>query len=287
MDVNVSGETARVEELVLISAPRSGTNFFCECLDAFPEIMGANEIFNKAGAFGTARDGQLEVINEIAGTSAKSTRDPGLIELFRGTPERGIEVLAETAARTGRNVISYKIFRGQLETDVLNALLVDVHRHVLFLVRGRLDVYVSYEKARQTDTWINANTRGMELEIDIEEFLTWSKRTDNWYRRTADTLDGLGRPYRVLSYENDVDMPKGDLIARLYDTLVADGIQVSLPAKKPKVRFKRQDVRAEPFRKIANAEGLRMDLVARGLLDYALSAPLADRDAPHGLVGSV
>lgn len=273
-----------VKEIVLISAPRSGTNFFCECLDAYPEVMGLYEIFNPAGAFGAGRGNQLEILNEVTGLNAESASDEAVVQLFRRTPEAALEAMAEVAARTGRSAFSYKVFPKQLDGAVLRDLLAAENRHVLILTRSRLDVFVSYEKARQSKTWKNTDTSGMKPDIQVDEFLTWAEGNDAWFEDVADQLDELGKSYRVLSYERDVDMPKEDLVEQLRATLEADGIAVTVPSRKPGARFKRQDVRAEPFAKIANGDQLRDALKAADRLEYALGQPLTSRQAPQGHV---
>ena len=46
--------------------------------------------------------------------------------------------------------------------------------------------------------------------------------------------------------------------------------------KKLRIR-ERQDARTDPFSKISNGNALREELIARNMLDYALTSPLADR----------
>lgn len=273
-----------VPEIVVMSAPRSGTNFFCECLDDLPEVMGLYEIFNRGGVFGAARGKQLPVLADVTGIPAESASDEALVSLFRDRPVDGLRALGETALRTNRKVVSYKVFPNQLSDDVIERIVSANSRYPLILVRGRLDVFVSYEKARQSKTWKNSDTSGMKPHISVDDFLEWAHGNDEWFTRIADMLDRLRKRYRVLTYREDIDVPKQQLISDLHASLVADGIDVSLPTGSPGERFKRQDVRAEPFEKIANGEELRATLAARGLLEYALGEPLADRDAVHGLI---
>ena len=56
-------------------------------------------------------------------------------------------------------------------------------------------------------------------------------------------------------------------------------LQIRLPhgPEKDARPRERQDAATDPFSKITNGAELRAKLVERGLLDYALSPPLADR----------
>ncbi|WP_221585421.1 hypothetical protein [Microbacterium sp. G2-8] len=277
---------ASLPEVVVLSAPRNGTNYFCECLDGLPEVVGLYEIFNPGGVYGTGRENLLPALVQAADVRAGSETDPELIRFFREQREEALSALAEAVRHTGRGVLAYKVFPSQVEHDALIGLLSAPHRRAMFLVRDRLSVYVSYRKALLAESWKHTDTSGIRPEIDADDFLAWSRENDVWFERIADALDGIGKGYRVLSYARDVDRPKGELLRDVRATLAAEGLRVTLPTTEPRQRFQRQDVRVGPFDKIANGDAVRAELTARGELEYALGEPLADRDGTRGLTSA-
>ena len=241
-----------VPEIVVLSAPRNGTNFFCECLDGLPEVLGLYEVFAPGGVYGAGREHVLSALGDVLGETLESDADPRLLSVFREDPERALAVLADVTTRIGCSILGYKVFPGQVDERTLARLIEAPHRHPFFLVRSRLDVFVSYRKVHLSDTWKNADTSGVKPEIDVDEFLDWAVVNDAWFDRLADGLEAHGKSYRVVSYGRDVDRSKSDLLRALRATLRADGLDVTLPASLPRERFHRQDVDADPFSKIAN-----------------------------------
>lgn len=261
-------------EILVVAAPRTGTNFLCECLGEFPEMLGLMEIFNPRGVFGLdSREllpwfGQRINVAELA-----SVDDPVLVRHFREMPIRALTSLREATASRGLDAFSYKVFPGQLSHEVMARIFAGLHRRVIFLVRNRLDVFISYEKARHLDVWKNHSTKDLLPTIDVEDFVQWAQSVDQWYADVTNLAQLHDKRPVVLTYEDDVDVPKEDLLDRLVDLLGGFGVDVSeMGSMAPK--FKKQDSAAEPFAKISNGERVREELEQRTLLTYALTPPL-------------
>ncbi|MEM7142579.1 MAG: hypothetical protein AAF548_16270 [Actinomycetota bacterium] len=266
---------AEAREIVMIAVPRSGTNFLCECIADFPSVLGLFEIFNPRGVFGAKNAGLLTALNDILGTRYAEVSEPELVARFRDDPlEAATKVRAAAAAR-GFAHVSYKIFPGQVDDENLVRLLSDRSRTVLFLARRRLDTYISYVKARELDVWKSESTEALLPHIDATEFMKWSKRTEAWYARAKEIVDEAGTPHRVLSYEDDVSLPKDAVVAGLSMTFSDLGLDVGA-ANAAGVRFRRQDRQVGPFKKIANGDELRAELRGRKKYNYALARPLED-----------
>lgn len=276
----------KISEIAVLSAPRSGTNFFCECLADLPEVMGMHEIFNKDGVFGVDSDRKLSILNEVTGLNASSLRSEQLINFFRDRPIEAVEALSETARQIDKKFVSYKIFPGHVSNPSLEELLSAKHRYPIVLTRRRLDVYVSLQKARISKSWRHSDTSDLKPRIETHEFLEWSKANDDWYRQITDSLDRHGRGFRILSYSADVDIPKSELMRNLVTTLRFEGIDVSAPSAPEAERFNRQDLKTDPFSKIANGDEVHQGLAKQGMLSYALEEPLSGHPAKHGLVKS-
>lgn len=273
-----SGGSAKPEfnEIVIIAAPRSGTNFFCECLGALPEVAGFYELFNREGAFGIGGRILPVLCDRFGLTGIESAKDPRLVKVFRETPLEALDALASVAREHGKSAMSYKIFPRQLSMDTVGQILDDDRRHPLFLVRRRLDVYISLEKARHSGSWTRSSTVDVRPEVQVEDFLRWAAKTDKWYAETFKASRERAKRIIVANYESDVDVPKRELIGRIHRALGTFGISTTLPGGLKIVRFRRQDRRGHPFEKIANGEALRASLKEAGKLRYALGTPLQE-----------
>jgi len=266
-------------EIVIFASPRSGTNFFCECLGALPEVAGYYELFNPQGVFGLGGRILPIICEQLGLTDVADAKDPRLVKIFRNTPLDALDALATVSRAQDRSVMSYKIFPRQLSLETIGTILDNDQRHALFLVRRRLDVYISLQKARQSGSWTRNSTVDVLPEIEIDDFLEWSARTDEWYADTFKVARARSRKIIVASYDADVDVPKKELIEKLNRALSTFDIETTLGPSLKSVRFKRQDRRGQPFEKIANGEALRASLQQAGKLKYALGSPLEKEQA--------
>lgn len=268
--------TGDFQEIVIVASPRSGSNFFCECLGALPEVAGLHEVFNPRGVFGLGGRILPAVCDRFGLTDVESAKDPQVVKVFRKTPLEALEVLATVLREQGKSAMSYKIFPRQLSMDTVGQILDNDRRHPLFLVRRRLDTYISLQKALHSDTWTQTSTIDVRPEIELDDFLRWAAQTDKWYTETFRLARQRTTKIIIANYESDVDLPKRELIVQLHRALGAFGIRTTLGGGAKMTRFRRQDRRGHPFEKIANGEALRASLREAGKFRYALSAPLED-----------
>lgn len=197
----------RIDEIVVLASPRSGTNYFCECLNAFPEICGYYEIFNSAGVFGISGEILHEVSLRLGLDDVENAKDQRLTSAFRDRPLEALEALADVSARTGASAMSYKVFPGQLSPETIERLLDDDHRHPVFLTRRRLDAYISYHKAQESQAWANTSTVHVRPTIHAEEFLEWASEMDAWYAECLDIARATGKKLSIARYDTDIDLP--------------------------------------------------------------------------------
>lgn len=270
-----------LDEVMILAAPRSGTNYFCETLGAFPEIAGYYELFNPNGVFGVGSRVLPELCLRLGLDDVEDAKDRRLTRVFREQPFEALTALADVSRAPDIAAISYKIFPRQLPLGTLGRLMDEQHRHVVFLTRRRLDVYVSYTKAQLTQSWTNRSTAEVLPTIDADAFLSWAESTDEWYADCFALAKERQKKMSVARYETDIDIPRAELLANSSLALAHHGISVTVPEGSTGRRFKRQDSRVRPFKKIANGQQLRQELKDRRRLRYALGSPLGSRAEAH------
>jgi hypothetical protein len=258
--------------------PRTGSSYYCDCLGTLPGVVMLREIFNPRGYAPVIKlAGARRRLEAMLGSELAGADDRALHHYFLDQPLEAIEALSAAAAEERAALMVYKIIGHQLERPKLEALLRQRRPRVVILVRRRLDVWISISKAQAIGKWHNRDTKDVEVEIDLGQFMEWSQASDDWYRYAVELTDQLGLGAKILYYDRDVDRPFPEL-RRSTIGLLAD-LDIHLPRRGgTALRIRsRQDARTEPFSKISNGAALRADLAARGLLDYALSPPLQDR----------
>jgi hypothetical protein len=263
-------------EIVILASPRSGSNFFCECIGALPEVAGFYELFNPNGVFGIGRRILPDICDRFGLTDVENAKDPRLIQIFRQDPLEALDALATSSRQQGKSAMSYKILPRQLPMDTIGRILDDDRRHPLFLVRRRLDVYISLQKARHSGSWTQGRSVYVRPELQVDDFLRWSAETDEWYAEAFKASQERAKRIIVANYESDVDVPKRKLIKGLHRSLRTFGVRTTLDRGVKRARFKRQDRSGDPLDKISNGVALRASLQEAGMLKYALGAPLEE-----------
>jgi hypothetical protein len=266
--------TLQYDQVVIVSSPRSGTNFFCECLADLDQNLGLFEVFNKGGLYGGRQGSVLGTFSKHLERRIRDVSDPALLEFVHDSPIDALNIIGRAAAADGYSTFSYKIFPKQVAEGAFGQILHAERTRVVVIVRQRLDTFISYQKARQADVWKNQSTEDILPTIDVKAFLKWAKRLDTWYESAAQMLDMAGKPLDLFVYDSDINVPKPELVHRLATLLAERGLAVASPDRDAPPRFSKQDRDVGPFRKIANAEELRSALRDRGKFKYALGAPL-------------
>ncbi len=278
---------SRLQELVVLSMPRTGSSYFGDCLSSLPGTLILREIFNPRGRIGVLKlERAKSELEKRLGAPLEASDDPKLQAYFTSQPLDAIEIIATAAAERGTSLFAYKIINHQLDRTRLETVLGQRRPAVVVLVRQRLDVWVSLMKAAAVGKWHHQDTRGIEISVDADQFAAWFREVDDWYQFVIDLAQRLGLQVLVLDYDRHLNHPADEMQRSIASWL--QHLQIRLPpsgAPKAARPRERQDAATDPFSKITNGPELRATLVERGLLDYALSPPLADRVLGPGQTG--
>jgi hypothetical protein len=262
------------QDLVIIATRRTGSSFLCDCLRSFPDALSLREIYNPSGTSGSG--GVIPALARRSGQAFSGWRDKKLIEWARSDPMRHWAMLAAIARAKGKTLLSFKVFDKHLPASQVGAMLAARRPAVLFLVRNRLDVYISARKAGVSSKWAKADTTDIGLTITTAEFLRWCERIDSWYGDVLGHVMTAGLPFLVLRYEDHVSGDPSRVTQVLAEAFGELGIATRRPVAALPSRYIRQDRAPTTFDKIANGDAIRTELRQMGKLDYALSPPLTD-----------
>lgn len=267
---------SRAREIVVISAPRSGTNYFCDTMGTFSGVLPLFEIFNPGGVFGLNRDGLALKVADAAGLDAKDAKEKPLRRYFRQSPIQALDTLTELAAHEGYQFVSYKIFPRQLSDDFLDHLLSDQRRTVVFLARRRLDTCISYKKAQVQEVWAQKDTTAIKPDLPFNQFLYWARRFETFFQGCYQRVITNGLEHCILDYDLDVVGNRTEVLRTLNRRLVKAGVSLKEDWRPSRSRFSQQDKTIDPFARIQGGDDLKAELIERGYLEYALDTPLSD-----------
>ncbi len=262
-------------EIVVLGAPRSGSNLLCSILRDLPDNVGFFEILGKDRIEGLQWHPAVEarVADRLAvpGATADSA---ALLAARDRDPVAFFDALSRGAQETGARSITCKIFDHQISIPHLDALLRRPNLRVIFLSRRRIDRYISAEKARISGKYLQDNTTETRPALSTLGFLKEMFQDDRQLEAMYRSVRAAGVPYSYLNYERDLDIDEDRRKARISDALVAVGLAQGVAHAKPETWLVKQDESPDWRSKIANGFETAAALAGCGLLSYAQEAPL-------------
>jgi len=168
--------------------------------------------------------------------------------------------------------IVLKVQPNQVHRQALRQILRTHGVGAIFLVRRRLDQYISLRKARAIGAWFGTDTTDIRPTVGAAQFLAWSGALDDWLSDMAALCRQAGIGAIQFDYEQDLQsVEQSDLAEKLGPRLTQVGLRVKTGDLMGETYFNRQDTGQSPFDKVGNSTELRAALDALGLTDYGLS----------------
>lgn len=192
---------------LLVSDRRSGTNNLGYMLSQYPEFLSAGEIFHHKTTYGG-----FEHFDEYLGWfAARIGLDPGLEAAARDAavtaytharPLETVAALIDFARAKGRTCAMFKLFPGHLQNWQLDRIVGRFRPEVLLLLRTPLEAYVSLQKANALKAWMFADTTGMTVRLDADDYRAWHRRASVFYRFAIFSSLARGRHPRIVRYDD-------------------------------------------------------------------------------------
>lgn len=184
-----TGSAMETKLFVVISHPRSGSNYFCNDLKIklSPHgVMTYNEVFHPS----------YILINETRETSFASNYS---LDERNKHPDIFLDFLGKESAKAGHWAYGFKLFPYHVSNDFVSYLLKNSSIVKVIIYRPDvLQVYISHMKAKQFNSgWIGTNTTGQQVRIDMHALERYVERYDQWFERVI--RDSVGHVL-IVSY---------------------------------------------------------------------------------------
>lgn len=258
--------------IVIVSIPRSGTNHFCQAMTNFKEIISLFEIFHPCRVHGLDRYEDLKLIfgTEIG---VKNPTMRQFANLFAANRAGCVRRLSHHTSEVPNRYFSFKVFPKQADISSLETIYSNYIKSAIFIVRRRLDSYVSQVKALEIQNWVQQDTTHLSVEVKVEEFLDWAAGVDDWFGSQHQLLLKNNIVPRLVHYDEQIDVPLRQLLRQIQNTLQTDNICLNRKLRFAKSRLKKQDRTPNVFDKMANGDEVKRQLMELGKLEYATTAP--------------
>ena len=184
----------------IISAPRTGSNKFCEVISGVKTVDGYYEIFHELDAYGI-NNNVISFINKKMNTSFENTVDEDFGIFRRSQPDVFLELLNKYLLEENKKHLFFKLFFNQLPEEALEKLFKVKKISFIFLVRNILDIYISQVKASDLSSWDSVDTTQIKINLDRKKFLTYQDRILNWYSYCYSKINNKST-IKFINYEN-------------------------------------------------------------------------------------
>lgn len=200
--------------LFVVTTPRSGSTQTLFLLSAFDGVYSFAELFNPPHP--TYLDKRtLALFSRVTGFDIRGQKDPRLGSWIAHHRDETLEIL-QRYAPGGARVTCLKVFSGHLDIASFKRHLVDrPNAHFLFVKRNPVDAFISFEKAKLADAWLNVDTTSQRVSIDPKTFGDWHRTHSLWFHETQKVVAEAKRPSATLTYYDDLLVDEETSIRRV------------------------------------------------------------------------
>jgi LPS sulfotransferase NodH len=180
-------------KFVILSIPRSGSNYLCGTLNSHPEILCHHEIFHEKAIYYALdrRNGELDL---------------GTVETRDLNPKQFIDRLWQHNFQAA--AVGFKLLSGQ-NPKAFDLVLKDKSiKKILLMRQNKIRTYVSLAIAKQTGIYSQLRDRERKnevqssVEIDIDSLRDHLKKTDDYYQRLIDRMEVSKQSFLKVIYED-------------------------------------------------------------------------------------
>jgi hypothetical protein len=256
----------------ILGVGRTGTNHLASILSSIPEIESRREVFNPTHD-NRMQPNELEEWSRLSGVAFPPPRKRHkAAKLIRRRPELALDCLARLM-QPEKKILTFKVFMGHLSArQVRTAIIGRPDTAIVFIRRRPIDIYISRRKAETLKKWGGVDTTEMKIAIDAGEFLSWRRRAEAWYRSLEAACWSSGKPFQLLSYEEDIDIAPAQVARRFRSILERFGVDgLTIPDDEQFAGYERQDRNSDVRERIANWPDFHSRLAAMGAIDKAFS----------------
>ena len=208
------------------------------------------ELFHRKSAYGTKRI--LSELGAELGVDAADIGDPALVAAMRGDPVRSLGEIERILQDQGFTSFSYKVFPPHLGGDKLFAVLGMPGTSAVFVRRRFIDSYISAQKARAVGSWTQENTTDLTVSLDYDDFSRWLGQRRGWFAAARAHLEDNGLPFGTLIYEQDIDCPLEDHVAKAQGLFRQFGFDPAYDFAAARPKHTKQDRSSDYGRKVRN-----------------------------------
>lgn len=199
------GGSLRPRFLCVLAVPRTGSSHLNYLLSTIPEVIAKSELFH--GTYQAPfSPGEQDALRKRSGLDHSD--EAAFTAWKRAHPAATLEAIHEGAG--GHGIVTFKVFPGHLNPDVLESELMARADIAFAILRRRpIESFISGQKAGAVGKFNRHDTTDIKPELSAEAFAKWARKMWRWYKWCETALDRHGKPPLRIAYERDINRKSG------------------------------------------------------------------------------
>jgi len=265
--------------LVILSIPRTGSNFLSSFINSLNEFEFFGEVYHHNTVF-APHHRKLECVEYISHTKginleiseSKPKEDLDLVNFAHQSPKLFLESMRDTSQS---KYFGCKIFIHHLDFRGIKKTILDDPSIVKIIMRrNALDAYLSNLIAANKRAYTKVKTDNVKIDFKEQNFSKWLSRIDSYYSFLDQFSNKSSHEYKHLSYEEiHGNHQEDNKFSFIIDFLIKSGFDINKEQnikKMQKVKLhKKQDSRTNAFDKVNNPDILKKFLI-KNKLEYLI-----------------
>ena len=259
----------------LIAAPQTGAAYLGKVLEKFSILAPYPDVFSADGIPRIDCEA-WPALRKATGIAFTDVADPQLTVYARDNPADWLDALEGAARERGKRIMSIRLSRGDLDTDVIEREIATRARlRFVMVVRKQIDSFVSWRRSVEISKWqgVGVSSDRLRLKLDADGFERWLDAQQRWYDHWRDFLNRRFTPCPVLRYEVDIDQPADRVLRRFAAAAGQVGIALRVPATIDDSYSHLRDKPESLADRVANWADFNRAIFARGLERRAFGYP--------------
>lgn len=206
--------------ITIVSVARSGTSYFCTFLrEAFANINVNGELFGKE------RCSVDNLILKKLGNCYCDINETDNFDTIKKKIRKQIDVdnpldlIEKIKGIVNKDIIVFKVLASQLKYQKIRELIT-ASDFVIFLVRNKVDMFISTQKAQTVGKYRGVDTTEIKIDFCINSYIMLRKKIITYFDKMISFAKDTNKQYIVIAYEDFHKLTDHQKQDYLYDNVL-------------------------------------------------------------------
>lgn len=253
-----------MHEIIVITTGRSGSSIFLDSLSKIENSFSYAEILhpNKLSRV-------RHILHDLTDITQGNNPEDTILNLRKNDPIRYMNIITEYSKRR-YNLISYKCLPYQIlnSKEIIDYFLNKLDAVFLFLVRSKVDTYISFLKANYLEAWSKIDTTNIKIKVNYSDMINYANNTENEMKELYNLFKI--KKHKIISYEDYINDNISNICFKNINLLKEFNIFINSETIQYLEYLNKQDKNVNTFDKISNREEIILKLKSDNMYNYII-----------------